>query len=228
MPVFMAGVSAARAIAKAAGVPVVETTHQRGHIRAALYRSGMPKGDFLAFHLSGGTTDLILVSGSNLTPLGASLDLNAGQLVDRTGVMLGLPFPAGPEMEKLARGAEEAGSTLPAAIEGMNCHFSGAEAALKRLYAQGMPPEKIALEVYSVLERTCFRMLENAAERTGVNRVLLAGGVASSDLIREMLQRRVEKRRSPLKIYFGEKRLSSDNAAGVALLGEDWLKGERA
>ena len=224
MPVFTAGVSFARAIGKAAGVPVMETTHQRGHIRAARYHSGLPEGDFLAFHISGGTTDLNLCSGENLTIMGTSLNLHAGQLVDRTGVMLGLPFPAGPEMEKLARSAGKE-CTLPVAIEGTDCHLSGAEAALKRLYEQGVPREEIALGVYSVLERTCWRMMESAAERTGVSRVLLAGGVASSDLFREMLSRRVAKRRSALKLYFGEKRLSGDNAAGVALLGEEWLKG---
>ncbi len=225
MPVFQAGVTVARAMARAAGVPVIETTHQRGHIRAARYHSGLPEGDFLAVHLSGGTTEVLLMRGDDLTPVGRGRDLHFGQLVDRTGVMLGLAFPCGPALEVLARRAGGAGALLPAAMEGCDCHLSGAEAALARLHRQGLAPERIAIEVYSVLERTCFRMLEAAAEKTGVFNVLLAGGVASSALFREMLLSRAGRRRSALRLFFGEPRLSSDNAAGVALLGEDKLRG---
>ena len=224
MPVFTAGASFARAIGKAAGIPVFETTHQRGHIRAALWRSGLTGNSFLAAHLSGGTTEIMLMRDGAIVSLGNGLDLHAGQLVDRVGVMLGLPFPCGPHLEELARRADAPKAVLPASLDGGNCHFSGAEAALKRLYRGGMSPEDAAAEVYSVLTRTVLRMLEHARDLTGETKVLLAGGVASSLLFREMLSERAGKRRSGLELYFGEPRLSSDNAFGVALLGCDMLR----
>ncbi len=224
MPVFTAGASFARAIGKAAGIPVLETTHQRGHIRAALWRSGLTGDSFLAVHLSGGTTEVMLMRSGAITTLGGSRDLHAGQLVDRIGVMLGLPFPAGPHLEALALRAGASRQLLPVSMEGGYCHLSGAEAALKRLYREGLSPETVALEVYSLLTRTVMRMLEHAREETGEDKALLAGGVASSGLFRQMLTDRVAKRRSPLKLYFGEPRLSSDNAFGVALLGADMIR----
>ena len=104
MPVFKAGECAARAIAAAQGVPLVETSHQQGHIRAALVDSGCGEAEFVALHLSGGTTEAVFVGQGLKTRLIAmSADLHAGQLVDRVGVALGLSFPAGPALEALAR-----------------------------------------------------------------------------------------------------------------------------
>ena len=99
MPCFLAGVSAATAFCAAKGIPLVQTTHQQGHIAAALYAAGdftLFERESLVFHVSGGTTDLLLCHGAErITPLGTSSDLYAGQAVDRLGVKLGFPFPAG-------------------------------------------------------------------------------------------------------------------------------------
>ncbi|MBQ8653879.1 MAG: O-sialoglycoprotein endopeptidase, partial [Clostridia bacterium] len=102
MPVFNAGDAQGRGLAAMLGVPCFASTHQRGHIAAAKVDSGIHEGDLLAVHLSGGTTELLSLRGEELTLLGGTLDLHAGQVVDRTGVALGLPFPAGPHLEKLA------------------------------------------------------------------------------------------------------------------------------
>ena len=107
MPVFLAGVNDAKLLAAAYGVPVFYTSHQEGHLMAGVRTAEMPQADsFLAVHLSGGTTELLLVrtaeTGFEVELLGGSSDLHAGQLVDRTGVLLGLRFPCGPELDKLA------------------------------------------------------------------------------------------------------------------------------
>ncbi|MBQ3483928.1 MAG: O-sialoglycoprotein endopeptidase [Clostridia bacterium] len=226
MPVFHAGDAQARALAAMLGVPCFATTHQRGHIAAAKVDSGVREGDLLAVHLSGGTTEVLSLVGDELTLLGGTLDLHAGQVVDRTGVALGLPFPAGPHLEKLAvRGRSEARLTMTTRDGGLSCHFSGAETQVQRWIAEGaLPREDIAREVYDLLSRTVARMVCAAAEKTGIRQVLIAGGVASSALFREMLRERIAKRDRNLHVCFGKPEYSGDNAVGVALIGAEKLK----
>ncbi len=227
MPVFQVGVSQGKAIAAALGVPFFATTHQRGHIEAARYGTGLEQERFVALHLSGGTTDVLLRDGDLLAPLGASVDLHAGQLVDRVGVALGLPFPCGPHLEALARQGQ-CGNLIPVSVEkdGLHCHLSGAEAQLMRMIEAGGPPENVAAEVYGVLCRTVLRLLQGAAETTGCRDMLLAGGVTSSLLLRRMLTERNEKRRAGLRFFFGRPEFSGDNAVGAALIGLKRLQKE--
>ena len=229
MPVFQVGAAFGRSLAAALGVPFYETSHQQGHIRAAQWGTGLKAERFLALHLSGGTTDVLLKEGAALHPLGAAMDLHAGQLVDRVGVALGLPFPCGPHLERLARQGKSA-ARVPVSLDeqALACHFSGAEAQLQRMIAGGERPEDVATEVYSALCRTVLRLLAAAARKTDVRDVLLAGGVASSQLLRELLLERNEKRRTGLRLFFGRPEFSGDNAVGVALLGLERLQKEEA
>lgn len=227
MPVFNVGEMAGRIIAAAHHVPFFSTTHQRGHIRAAKVGTSLSNPRFLALHLSGGTTDVLLMDGEILTPLGTSMDLHAGQLVDRVGVALGLPFPSGPHLEKMAvQGTAKALVPVSMAEDTLQCHLSGAEAQLMRMIQKGENKNDIAAEVYSILCRTVLRLLKAAADQTGTNEILLAGGVISSQLLRAMLLERNEKRRLNLRLHFGRPEYSGDNAVGVALIGlEKYLGG---
>ncbi|MBQ6804621.1 MAG: O-sialoglycoprotein endopeptidase [Clostridia bacterium] len=228
MPVFQVGASHGRAIAAALHVPFYETTHQRGHIAAAKWGTGLTKDRFVALHLSGGTTDVLLLDGDQITPLGASIDLHAGQLVDRVGVALGLPFPCGPYLEELARqGKSQAKVPVSMEKDGLHCHLSGAEAQLMRMIQAGEKKEDVAAEVYSILQRTVLRLLEAAAEKTGAKDMLLAGGVASSPLFRQLLHQRNEKRRAGLNLFFGRPEFSGDNAVGAAIIGLKKLQKEK-
>ena len=217
MPVFLVGAGTGRAIAAALGIPFFETNHQAGHLRAARVDSGLEPEPYLALHLSGGTTDVLLCEDSKFTPLGTCLDLHAGQLVDRIGVLLGLPFPAGPAIEALAEGRIITG-IIPSTVSGASCHLSGAETKLRQL-SKELSPGRIAAETYDVLCRTILKMLDNAARQTGVYQALMFGGVMSSQRLRRMCLERVSKRRIPLRLYFGRPELSGDNAVGVALTG---------
>ena len=209
MPVFQVGLSQGRGIAAALGVPFFSTTHQRGHLAAARWGTELNSDAYLGLHLSGGTTDVLLARGEEITLLGTSLDLHAGQLVDRIGVKMGLPFPAGPFLEELARKGV-CGNAVPVSMEGLSCHLSGAEARLLRMLDAGERKENAA------------------ADETGVSDALLFGGVISSALLREMLLDRNEKRRTGLKMHFGRKEYSGDNAVGVALIGLQRLEKEKA
>ena len=229
MPVFQVGASQGKNLAAALGVPFYATTHQRGHIAAAKWGTGLESSRFVALHLSGGTTDVLLMDGEKIVPLGASIDLHAGQLVDRVGVALRLPFPCGPYLEDLARKGQ-AKNSLPVSLEkdGLHCHLSGAEAQLMRMIAAGERPEDVAAEVYSILCRTVLRLLKAAADTTGARDMLLAGGVASSLLLRKLLGERNEKRQAGLRLFFGRPEFSGDNAVGVALIGLNQLQKEKA
>ena len=223
MPVFETGYSFASALAASMHIPLFTTTHQRGHLRAALIDSGLTEKDYLAVHLSGGTTDVLAVHEERIDLLGTSLDLHAGQLVDRIGVGIGLQFPCGPELEKLAVLSECREGVIPVSITDGNCHLSGAEASLQRMLASGMQFPDAAYQVYSLLARTVLRMLESACGKTGLHQALIMGGVASSALLRKLISERIQKRRIAVDVFFGNPAYSTDNAAGVALIGEEKL-----
>lgn len=230
MPVFQAGDAQARGVAALLGVPCFASNHQRGHLEAAMVDSGVEPGALLALHLSGGTTELLAYDGERVTLLGGSLDLHAGQLVDRVGVALGLPFPAGPHLEELAvRGTSQA--RLPVSMEqgGLYCHLSGAETQLQRWITAGeMPAEHIAREAYDLLARTVARMVLAGTRKTGLHQVLLAGGVASSALFRELVIARVAKQDRSLRLHFGRPEYSGDNAVGAARIGAKLLRAKNS
>lgn len=220
MPVFTVGEMLGRGIAAAQGLPLYETSHQQGHIRAAMVDAHLSPEPFLALHLSGGTTEVVLVrAGLEVELLGGSSDLHAGQFVDRAGVALGLPFPAGPALEQLALNGQ-AQALLPTAVQGLSVSFSGAESQVARWVASGaLPPEQVAAEVFSCLARSIAKLLTEAIRKTGVHALLLAGGVASSALLRALLPERLARLKARASLHWARPELSGDNAAGVALIG---------
>ncbi len=222
MPVFQVGDSVARAMAALLNIPCYTTDHQHGHIQAAVQGTQLGgKDHFLALHLSGGTTDLLHVEGEHITALGSSLDLHIGQLVDRVGVAMGLPFPSGEKLEKLAERGESFG-LLGCSMDrnDLDCHLSGAETqALKWIQSGNMSRENIAREIYDLMVRTAIRMLRAGKKQTGEEYALICGGVASSALFRFMLQERRKKMRDTPVPVFGQEEYSGDNAVGVALIG---------
>ena len=228
MPVFLAGDAQARTLSAVLGIPFFHTTHQRGHFRAARVGTRLQDGPALFMHLSGGTTEILSCSADSLQLLGGSGDLHAGQLIDRTGVAMGLHFPAGPEVEKLAmEGWSEHRIPLSMDKEGIVCHLSGAETQVQRWLKFGtLSHEDIAAEVFDFLARTVSRMALMAEKHTGIHQILIAGGVASSSLLRDMVRNRVS-RQSDLTVYFGKNELSGDNAVGVALIGREKFLAER-
>ena len=117
MPCFLAGVCEAKTLASALGAEYMEFSHQQGHLAAAAWSAGredLLDQPFLAWHLSGGTTELLLVQPKNGVPyaekIGGTTDISAGQLLDRTGVLLGLPFPAGKYVDELYYRADSTSS----------------------------------------------------------------------------------------------------------------------
>lgn len=219
MPVFLAGSCVAQSIAMALRVPLYHTSHQQGHVRAALIDTGLRAERFVALHLSGGTTESLLVDHGALSLIGGSNDLHAGQFVDRAGVALGLPFPAGPHLEKLASGGKVVPRIKLAHRDGY-VSFSGAESQVQRMVAEGsVAPADIAMEVYHYIARAVAQIIIYAHEQTHASDVLLAGGVASSALLRDLLNQRLHRKKLKVRLHWAKPEYAGDNACGVALIG---------
>ena len=213
MPCFLSGKAAASAVASLLGVPLYTFSHQRGHLAAALYSCGredLCDKEFLAFHVSGGTTELLHVKNREIQPIGGTADISAGKAVDRIGVTLGLRFPCGAELERLAAAA--AGNVKPrVSVDGCRCNFSGLENLAAELVRKGTPPGEVAAFVLASVGETLVRMTEGALRLYPGLPVIYAGGVMSNRLIRPALSGRFDA-------YFAEPQFSCDNAAGIALL----------
>ena len=225
MPVFTAGTSIALSLAAALRVNLTTTSHQEGHIVAGLNSLEESIGtEFLAVHLSGGTTELLVVNKTGpgrfkIKILGESTDLHAGQFVDRVGVSLGLPFPAGKELEKLAlKATPGAASLLPSSVKGYSMSFSGVEAAAQRLLKEKKRPADVARAVEGCIVRTLFKVLTKAIEETCLNEILMVGGVASNKYIRTELAKKIGNKG---RLYWAKPEWSSDNAIGVALIAQE-------
>ena len=231
MPVFEVGDTLGGILSAAMDVPFFRTDHQHGHIRAASAGTPLERAEeYLALHLSGGTTDLLWFRNGTLSQIGGSMDLHIGQLIDRIGVAMGMEFPAGPAMERLAREGNSR-SILGCSMEenGLYCHFSGAETKALRLIGEGgISREDLSREVYDLLARTTARMLKAGHGKTGLREALLCGGVASSALFRELLNERIRRGRIPVAVCFGDPGLSGDNAVGAAMIGADRFRREFA
>lgn len=215
MPCFLAGVSAATAFSQAKGIPLVQTTHQQGHIAAALYAGGdesLFERQALVFHVSGGTTDLLLCHGADKVEcIGTSTDLYAGQAVDRVGVRLGFAFPAGAQVSELAAQCTER-IRPKASVKGTQCSLSGLENQCNQLLAAGKSPAYVCRYCLLCVAETAYRMVVAALEDHPGLPVVFAGGVMSSDIIQKELSVRLPG------AHFVPGRFSSDNAIGVALL----------
>lgn len=240
LPVFLAGANFGKALAFAAGVGFFAFTHQAGHIRAALadVASELLAEDqkFLGIHLSGGTTEVLMVrkktSGFTVELLGGTTDLHAGQMIDRLGVAMGLPFPAGRHLElvaaqsSFAEGIEAARTdfTLPISVRDLSLSFSGPTTAGFRLLKQGVAYPDLAWAIQDCILRSVSTLVKKAVQFTGCTRVLLFGGVASNSHLRKGLLSSFPD--LDLDLYFSRPGLSTDNAVGIALLAREQWSGE--
>ncbi len=221
MPCFLAGEAAARSCSAALSIPAFSFSHQSGHIMAAMYSANMTldQNPFLAFHISGGTTDLLYVEykdGQFISKkIGGSLDLHAGQIIDRVGVMLGLSFPAGPALEALAAACNTPAPKPKTCVKGSFCNLSGLENLTQGMFNAGDTPEIIAAFVFVFLQKTFSEMLQHAFKQYRKMPVLFAGGVTGNRLMRPALSACCSD-----CAFFADPVFASDNAAGIALLAK--------
>ena len=214
MPCFLAGSSQAEVLAETLHVPFYGFSHQQGHIAAAAWSAGredLLESDHLAWHLSGGTTELLFVRPHGTAVIceiiGRTSDVSAGQLIDRTGKLLNLPFPAGKELDKLCQGAAKFEYYTPKG-NGLEFSISGIEHKMKQMVESGEPPENIAYFSIASIVSTVRKITERALKKYGALPVLYSGGVASNSLLRRLTPEGI----------FAEPQYSTDNAMGCAIL----------
>lgn len=218
MPCFLAGVNAAKAVSCGTGIPYYAFSHQCGHIAAALFsakRMDLIDKKFIAFHVSGGTTEALLVTPDTQHVLHAaciarSTDLHAGQAIDRVGVMLGLDFPCGRDLDRLAAQCTQTYHVKPA-MRGGDCCLSGIENQCRRQYEKGDTPENIARYCIDSVLAAVNAMTQWALREYGDLPLVYAGGVMSNTIIRRAMQ-------ATYDAYFAQPDFSCDNAAGIAIL----------
>ena len=212
MPCFLTGVCAAESVSAATGKPLFRFSHQQGHIMAALYSSGRRElygKDFFAFHVSGGTTQALLVRGELETELIASS-------VDRVGVMLGYPFPAGKYVDELARKSDKKYKVNIKLKDG-NCCLSGVENKCRAMLEKGEKPEDICRYCLDYIMTALYKTALFAKEKFGGLPMIFSGGVMSNSIIRKEFEEK-------LGAGFAEPEFSADNAAGIALLAAEYHK----
>ena len=221
MPCFMVGLSHGKLLSDLLHVPMFEVSHQQGHVAASLWsadRLDLMDQPHLAWHLSGGTTELLLVEpdGKNVkcTRIGGTTDISAGQLIDRTGVMLELPFPAGKHVDQLSRMSSNT-DLFKVKCPNMEFSFSGVQNKVEQYHLTHSPDDTAGFALrcvcHAVYQATC-----NALQAYPGLEVVFSGGVASNSMLREKLQ--------PLNPIFAKPEFSTDNAMGVAVLAHR-LKG---
>ncbi len=218
MPCFLAGISAATAFASSRGLSLHRFSHQQGHIAAALFsadRLDLLGEEFLAFHVSGGTTEAVIVSPDKDNILrtqlvASSLDLKAGQAVDRVGVALGLRFPAGKQLDELACRCDEKIKVKPV-IRGCDCSLSGIENKCKKMITDGVAAERVAKYCIEYICASLDAMVQALTEKYGRMPLVFSGGVMSNSIISKRLSEKYGA-------VFAKPEFSCDNAVGTAVL----------
>lgn len=218
MPCFMVGFSHGKLLSDALRVPLVEVSHQQGHVAAALWSAGhmeLMEQPHLAWHLSGGTTELLLVEpeGKNVhcTRIGGTTDISAGQLIDRTGQLLGLPFPSGKHVDALSQGAENM-DFFQVKCREMSFSLSGVQNKVQQFFEKSGDPTETAAYALGCVVGAVTAATEQAVRAYPGLPVVFSGGVASNAMLRE--------RMAPMNPIFAPPQFSTDNAMGVAVLAQ--------
>ncbi len=225
MPVFNAGISAGSTIASILEVPLYRFSHQEGHIAAVKAESSFAnETELLCCHLSGGTCEILKCTDERIQIIGGSLDISFGQLLDRTGVALGMDFPCGSKLDKVALKTDKSADIMTP-IKIKDCHFnlSGTETQILRIIASKDKLADYGLLIRNLFDRITICLAEavnQSAAVSGINKILFAGGVSASKYIRDEIGRYINP---DISYEFGKAELSSDNAVGTALLGGAYL-----
>ena len=222
MPCFMVGYSHAKMLSDLLQVPLIEVSHQQGHVAASLWSAAhleLMDEPHLAWHLSGGTTELLLVEpdGRNVkcTKIGGTTDISAGQLIDRTGQLLQLLFPSGKHIDALSKEATMT-ETFKVKCPGLEFSLSGVQNKVQQFHDKhGIPAETAAYALRCVAHAVLLAT-KNALKTYPGLRVVFSGGVASNSMLREVI--------APLDPIFSEPQYSTDNAMGVAVLAHRYTQ----
>lgn len=216
MPCFLAGQAQAEVFSSALKIPFYEFSHQQGHVAASVWSAGRMElldKPHLAWHLSGGTTELLYITPEGVSvhaeKIGGTTDISAGQLIDRTGQLLELPFPAGKALDALSK--EGSGKEFfRVKVQDTSFSLSGVQNKIQEFYAHGASKADTAAYALRCLIGAILKATENALRQYPRCEVVFAGGVSSNSMLRE--------RCKALPAVFCVPEFSTDNAMGTAIL----------
>ncbi|ABR48655.1 O-sialoglycoprotein endopeptidase [Alkaliphilus metalliredigens QYMF] len=222
MPVFLASQSFATSMASLMNVPFYSFSHQEGHIEAGFWSQARTcTQEFLVLHISGGTTEMLKVvpydNRYDIEIVGGSKDISAGQLIDRIGVRLDMPFPAGPHLESLSLEWQGPKIKLPISVKEGWVNFSGLETHITRLLNQEYSSQQIASSLFHTIGQSLVLMIKTAKFQSLIKTALVVGGVASNQQIRTLIEKELSSEN--IEVLFGQTQYCSDNAVGIAALG---------
>ena len=222
MPCFMVGFTHAKMLSDLLNVPLVEVSHQQGHVAASLWSAGhmeLMDAPHLAWHLSGGTTELLLVEPDEknvkCTKIGGTTDISAGQLIDRTGQLLQLPFPSGKHLDALSKDAHGK-EVFKVKCTDSSFSLSGVQNKVQQFHESSGIPAETAAYALRCVAKAVYLATEQAMKAYPGCRVVFSGGVASNSMLRSVL--------APLDPIFCPPQYSTDNAMGVAVLAHRYTQ----
>ncbi|WP_104202659.1 tRNA (adenosine(37)-N6)-threonylcarbamoyltransferase complex transferase subunit TsaD [Billgrantia saliphila] len=235
---LMVGASTAHGMARALNIPVLGVHHMEGHLMAPMLEDSPPAFPFVALLVSGGHTQLVEVQGvGRYRLLGESVDDAAGEAFDKTAKMLGLAYPGGPQVARLAESGDPGRFRFPRPMTdrpGLDFSFSGLKThtltTLRQLERAGQLDDQTRADVARAFEEAVVDTLvikcRRALDDTGLKRLVMAGGVSANARLRERLAHEAEKRKA--QVYYPRGRFCTDNGAMIALAGaRRLLAGER-
>ena len=226
MPVFVVGKGQAFVLSKVLGTRYKEFSHQEGHIGAGILHSNLKEyKKFICLHISGGTTELLLVNNQEdkfkIDIIGGTLDLSIGQLIDRIGVEAGLSFPCGRRMDELSERGNILDFNIPLNIKDKTwLNLSGMENFFKNLMKNNSYRiEDIFVTLFYTMAYFIYKITINSCLKYKIDTVLLTGGVSSNKIMREYLKTKLGKEN--IIAFFPKRGLCTDNGIGIAYIGKE-------
>lgn len=222
---LMVGVSFAKAFALARGLPLIEVDHMKAHVLAHFAEDPKPRFPFLCLVVSGGHTQLVVVNSPlDHEIIGKTIDDAAGEAFDKTGKMLGLDYPAGPRIDKLAASGKPVLAFARPKMDGLDFSFSGLKTSV--LYTLRKEIEQspnylqdnladICAGVQQAIVDILIHKITKAAEQTGIKEIAVAGGVAANSGLRKALEQRGQEK--GWNVYIPKLAYCTDNAAMIGV-----------
>ena len=236
---LLVGAAIGRTLGMAWDVPTIGVHHMEGHLLAPMLEPEPPEFPFVALLVSGGHTQLVKVGGiARYELLGESLDDAAGEAFDKVGKMLGLPYPGGPHVAKLAQRGDPTRFNFPRPMinrPGLDFSFSGLKTYVRNTITSlrdesGELAEQDAADIARAFEEAVVNTLSikcrRALEETGYKKLIIAGGVSANLRLREVLEEAMAKVDG--RLFYAQLKYCTDNGAMIAYAGcQRLLAGER-
>jgi N6-L-threonylcarbamoyladenine synthase len=222
---LLVGASVANALAYALDIPTIGIHHLEGHLLSPLLSDPAPEFPFVALLVSGGHTQLMRVDGvGQYALLGETVDDAAGEAFDKSAKLLGLSYPGGPALAKLAASGRPGVYKLPRPMQhsgDLDFSFSGLKTAVLTLVKQSDNAEQTKADIACAVQEAIVDVLAHKAlaalQQTGLNQLVVAGGVGANRLLRERLNKDISKRGS--KVFYPDLEFCTDNGAMIAFAG---------